>query len=424
MSLISFNNILANYFTDLGLIQEDFVMIDVGCSGGIDPVWLTFGENLFAYGIDPQKTEIERLKKDLNHKGIKYHTYFIGSEESEYGIKKTKFHKKSYMNPVFRTSSSVVIKNSENAKAQSNPIFENVTENWITLPDFIKENSIKKVDFIKIDTDGNDIEILHSISEQIENLGVLGIMIESNFVGTADKNQNSFFNIDEIMKKKGFHLYNLSISKYSKVALPSKFKYNIFAQTEFGQPVQCDLVYLKDGASEYYNDFFGKELTKQEVLKLACLYEIFKVPDLAAEILLLHKNKFDTDFKIIEPLNLLTKKITRDKNIDYKTYIENFQVNPSSFLPGIKENSENKINFLQDRLNDAKDDIALFELKNNELLNNYTQLEIKNKELEVTNIKLNDHNQNLMNEINSISASRTFKLAKLLSKIWKFIRFV
>ena len=35
------------------LEEEKFTLIDVGCSGGIDPIWQLFGPRLKAFGFDP-----------------------------------------------------------------------------------------------------------------------------------------------------------------------------------------------------------------------------------------------------------------------------------------------------------------------------------------------------------------------------------
>ena len=40
---------------------ERFSLLDIGCSGGIDPKWRAFGARLRAIGIDASETECRRL---------------------------------------------------------------------------------------------------------------------------------------------------------------------------------------------------------------------------------------------------------------------------------------------------------------------------------------------------------------------------
>src|SRR5262245_57062815 len=51
---------------------SEFMLVDIGCSGGIDSVWRCFGPRLRALAIDPNITEIERLKGSETHPGIRY----------------------------------------------------------------------------------------------------------------------------------------------------------------------------------------------------------------------------------------------------------------------------------------------------------------------------------------------------------------
>ena len=46
------------------LKSELFTHIDVGCSGGIDPVWRVFGPRLRAVAFDASLDECERLARE------------------------------------------------------------------------------------------------------------------------------------------------------------------------------------------------------------------------------------------------------------------------------------------------------------------------------------------------------------------------
>ena len=45
------------------LRQEKFTLVDVGCSGGIEPIWRIFGDRFAAIGFDASVAECRRLEK-------------------------------------------------------------------------------------------------------------------------------------------------------------------------------------------------------------------------------------------------------------------------------------------------------------------------------------------------------------------------
>ena len=58
---------LVNFCPVLDYIREfsepdAFLLVDIGCSGGIDRQWRRLGRRLRALGIDPNVREIERLR--------------------------------------------------------------------------------------------------------------------------------------------------------------------------------------------------------------------------------------------------------------------------------------------------------------------------------------------------------------------------
>src|SRR5437868_15208903 len=64
---------LVTYLADL-IPNVPFTVIDIGCSGGIHPVWLQLGKRLRALGVDPNVAEIQRLQEAWKnyHKGVEY----------------------------------------------------------------------------------------------------------------------------------------------------------------------------------------------------------------------------------------------------------------------------------------------------------------------------------------------------------------
>ena len=89
------------------LAEAPFVLVDVGCGLGIDPVWRLFEPNLHAYGIDPQLSEVERLRREERNPDVHYHAALVGLPRDD------EFHKRraddarcwsAYFHPLARSS--------------------------------------------------------------------------------------------------------------------------------------------------------------------------------------------------------------------------------------------------------------------------------------------------------------------------------
>jgi hypothetical protein len=233
-----------------------------------------------------------------------------------------------YFNAFERTSAAAVWRSG--VRQQSNVLEENLTPAKIGISDYVHGHAAGHVDFIKIDTDGHDLEAALSAEDIIKPCGVLGFMIETPFTGGHEETENSFHNIDRLMRRNGMMPYAIALRQYSREALPARFLLDIPAQTISGQVLWADTVYLRDGASPQYASFWGEELHPIAVLKLACLYELFGVSDCAAELLVVHHNRIAQIVDVDRLLGFLVPQ-SDGKQLSYQEYIEKFRSEPDAF---------------------------------------------------------------------------------------------
>jgi hypothetical protein len=321
-----------------GVLAEDpFVLVDVGCGLGIDPGWRLFGDHLAGYGFDPQVDEIERLRKEERGR-IEYRAAFIGlPDDHPLRVRRAaRLQEETFFAPFGRTSAAVAIARAARAgdatfyETNAWPELELATET-LGLADALQRESVDAVDFVKIDTDGSDLDVLISFEKMLGPASVLGVMVETPFTGSDDESANTFHNIDPILKRNGFQLYAMTMNKYSRAALPARFAYSIFAQTVSGQPMWGDLVYLRETAHPDWRRY--GDLSPTKLLKLACLHELFEVPDCAAELLLEHRAALAELVDVDELLELLTPPLQGDR-VTYAEYVAAFEVDPTTFYPG------------------------------------------------------------------------------------------
>ena len=133
------------------------------------------------------------------------------------------------------------------------------------------------------------------------------------------------------MRQWGFDLFGLSMRRYSAASLPAPFEWNAPAQTVFGRPYQGDAVYLRDPMAAQTRDApLCPPLSPHKILKLACLFECFGLPDHAAELILANSDHLNTICVPQELLDILAIQI--DPTVtNYHNYMEKFKADPTAF---------------------------------------------------------------------------------------------
>jgi FkbM family methyltransferase len=326
---VNWNPAMTKQAVDSGLFRDaPFCLVDVGASGGIDGYWEVFGDGLTAFGFDPLIKEVERMKTAARP-GRHYHAYVVGDKSYQVptGV--------PYSQPFTRTSA---VRAAEIQKCNYVTTYfdqtgsgEYATE-MIELDQFFLRDHPVDVDFIKIDTDGSDYQVLRGTKELLSAGNVLGLAVESQFHGPAHEESNTFRNIDRMLTGLGFSLFDLEVYRYSRRALPKPFVYRIPAQTESGQVMWADALYLRDEGKPELERGCPPALSPHKILKLACLFEIFGLNDCAVELLLKYRADIGHLVDVGGYLDTLTPHL-HGQRLSYREYIRSFEQNPESFYP-------------------------------------------------------------------------------------------
>lgn len=224
------------------LTKEPFHMLDLGCSGGISADWRLLEPYLRVIGIDLNVEEVEKLNKQEKNKAIKYHAgnLELSPDHPIRTARGTPFVCESHK--IFAKTSAwdAHYRSQEN----KNPLSNRSRPDYANIEKILQENKYAHVDFIKIDVDGPDFDILMALESSLAQLQVLAFKLEVNFNGTTNPSDHTFHNMDRLMRKNGFELYDLSVRRYTKNALPGRFEGDFFGQTITGAVTQGDAVYF------------------------------------------------------------------------------------------------------------------------------------------------------------------------------------
>ncbi|SEC67339.1 Methyltransferase FkbM domain-containing protein [Rhizobiales bacterium GAS188] len=314
------------------LQAEAFTLVDIGCAGGVAPAWLGFGKHIRVFGFDPGPDDIDALQKQ-EHEGEHVYTEgFVGIPPEHPFAVASRGKPVLQRNPWSRLAIAwwQQLRSDPNA-AQIVPPATLQQERGanptptILLDEFLRARGDFPVDFIKIDVDGTDLDILHSLDECLHSRRVLGIGVEVNFFGSADPYCNTLHNADRFLREHGFDLFDLSQRKYAGRYLPAPSAERPYpAETIFGRLLQGDAFYARDLAAPE-NQKLSALYGHDSILKLAAIFSLFNLPDCAAELLVGNASLIDAGFVRIG-LDLLAIQARRGvPPLPYREYIDAFK---------------------------------------------------------------------------------------------------
>jgi FkbM family methyltransferase len=332
-----FSRLVAN-----GLGLHRFTLVDIGCSGGIDTAWGAFGPCLRAFGFDPNLDEVAQLTSSGSTLGVEYIGAFISATRNDSMVAQAPFWERSPAErlSVFRTLDrrarhAASLGSREMSKLNLWPKTRLADPHeGIFLPDFLRSRGVDDIDFIKIDVDGADFQILRSLQDVLEEYRVLGVGIEVNFFGSDNPDIHTFHNVDRLMKAAGFELFGLTVRRYSVSALPAPYLSDYPTQTEWGRPFQGDAIYLRDAAAPEQAEW-SNALSPHKLVKLASLFSLAQLPDCAAEVLQCFAARIGELLDEQAGLEALLEQCKRnvDMPADYMQYMSAFDSDSTFFFP-------------------------------------------------------------------------------------------
>lgn len=196
------------------LVKNNATIIDVGCNNGdtINEFQKVFKCKKI-YGFEPQKDCIEKLKvRFKNRKNIEIYNYALDNKiqkkyfyEHLYGDVYSGFYKIN-----INSMDHIDLKNRKRKKNNitkyKKTINKKVLVKTTTLDDFIKKKKIKRINLLKLDTQGSEHRILQGTKTNLNKIDV--IITEIQFWDYYS-HKSDFYNIEKIIRKH-FELYDIS----------------------------------------------------------------------------------------------------------------------------------------------------------------------------------------------------------------------
>ena len=319
------------------------VVIDAGARFGLHPTWKTFNGELQYFMFDPDTRETDRLKLKYKHRE---------NEIFVYDKPLTKVDDESFVINYFknRAMSSSSVRNEltelfKNQRKDQVEIESSKTYVGVSIDTFCKENNLA-VDFLKLDTEGSEYDILNGASHQLEK-NILGVRSEIAFDNVFE-NKPLFSEINTFMLKLNFFLLNIDYAgrgdNQSEFIDPCK-RYGILTNSDGVWLKRYDLVISEE----------KDELSKVvKTLKYGYFCILNNAPDVAIKTLLDGKNRYGLDYSVCNGTALL-----KNLQIAMKKHLYSLKWIPSQNLESHYELYREIFNEEMEKLDDFMASIEL-----------------------------------------------------------------
>ena len=219
-------------------------------------------------------------------------------------------------------------------------VVEELDVETTTLDRFAGTLSDDHVDFIKIDVEGAELEVLRGGSSMLRDKRVLGIKTEF-WWDPILRGQPSFAELDMYLRANGFYLFDLEMHNYQAYMRTSLPAGRLLADSKnwrgalqnvrpdrsrYGQALTGDALYFRDPVSDRIAGRSTIDWDPASVLRLCALFDLFNYGDCAIEVLQdsqRHK-AMEFNFDVAKVIDALTPEITVDRGtavaLSYEKY--------------------------------------------------------------------------------------------------------
>lgn len=183
------------------LNKNKIYLADIGSTGGVSSNWEAINELMFYYTFDPDP----RAKNKFADNSVNF-KFGLWSRKKKAFLYQTKFPDAS---SIYKPNESF-LKFFKNHK--DHEVIDKIEINVATLDQILQKHL--KPDFIKIDAEGADFNILKG-STKILSDSCIGVQCETQF---SERNINSpfFSDIDIFLRKKGFILFDINLERWRR----------------------------------------------------------------------------------------------------------------------------------------------------------------------------------------------------------------
>ena len=292
--------------------DDPVTIVDVGARWGFNTEWEVFGKNLRVICFEPDEEECNRLNAAAKP-NVKYLPYALGRAAGTAAFYETKL---SASSGIYKTNMDYF---SRLLNRENGAVVGETTINLVTLEEALRKLSVHAVDFIKLDVEGAELDVLMGAGKYLEGQEVIGVLSEVRFQEEINGSP-VFCQLDQFLRRYGFRMFDLQYYHQSRHVLPypglSDYRTpqgeRFFAYTTHGQIMNGDALYFRDLLIPA-NQELRANATGIQLLKAAAFLEIYCFNDCAAELIVMHQAQLAGIVDWPQLLELLTPEVSGEK---------------------------------------------------------------------------------------------------------------
>lgn len=183
------------------LLDEPLVVVDVGARWGFSRVWDNLGDRCRTIGFEPDPGECQRLSELYrDRRNVTFVPLALGSRS---GLATLFMTKDPGGYSLYRPSADAVERHPglQGGQLEATSMIETTT-----LDDWCASEGVRRVDVIKVDTQGSELDILKGASTTLRTVRAVEVEVEFN---ELYDDVPLFADIDRFLRQQGFLLWKL-----------------------------------------------------------------------------------------------------------------------------------------------------------------------------------------------------------------------
>ena len=283
------------------LTDKPLRILDIGARAGLENHWQFYEDQLLQIGIEPDIQECDRLNRESVNSRHKFYPVALGRKQETRIFSVCKWGGSSSFYP----ANLDFLKRFPDQNGELMQVQKQIELETIDLDTFSTQEQLGVIDFIKLDVEGSELDILQGGKNCLQN--VMGLSLEVLFHHSL-RHQPTFSEIDLYLASQGFKLFDMALYRHARKALP--LPTDALGASQQGQVLWGQALYLRDAVAELKTSSFWN---RERILKLASMMELFCLPDCAIELLQEAAAKQIITEEIESLCNLLVPQFYSDK---------------------------------------------------------------------------------------------------------------
>jgi FkbM family methyltransferase len=300
---------LTRWIVASGYLKSAFVVIDVGCQGGEHVRWRWLGDHLEVHGFDALAEAIDELEaKNRGSRRKRYYNLGLGNEDGE---RELFIQENAYASSLYQQGTPRLAADAStysNRERRVIPVRK--------LDSLFREGLVTSADFVKLDCEGFEPEVLRGAQEFLRTTRPLGVETETNFAVSPTLPRTHFMTTYDLLVEHRLLLHDLAFMRAACPSFVSSFGDAPAPAT--GRPATLNVLFARDLPAErdvpmqYLVPPLGETICSDTALKSAIMLELFGLSDCAYDTLFRLEDVLPPSFDLERAFHLLRRSAARD----------------------------------------------------------------------------------------------------------------